>query len=104
MSSPCAPTVAMCTTVRGGWLNPSFFGLYVLLIDKIKTTIHNRVMKTLTRKMALTRGLKKYYTGLPCKQGHLAERWTITSTCCQCTLESNKRGRERDRELLSERG
>ena len=29
-------------------------------------------------------GLVKYFTGKPCKHGHIAERWTGCYGCCQC--------------------
>lgn len=30
-------------------------------------------------------GLKRYYTGVPCKHGHLTERQTSNGTCMKCT-------------------
>lgn len=41
-------------------------------------------MKTITRKEALENKLIKYYTGVPCKHGHVAERSTSTGTCVEC--------------------
>jgi hypothetical protein len=32
-------------------------------------------------------GEPKYMTGKPCKHGHISPRWTMTGTCCQCTIE-----------------
>jgi RecJ-like exonuclease len=37
-----------------------------------------------TRQQAIDAGLKRYYTGLPCKRGHVAERFTSTSGCLEC--------------------
>lgn len=48
----------------------------------------------LTRKDAKVRGLKRYFSGRPCKNGHIAERWTNSGSCAECTLE---RSRSRDR-------
>lgn len=31
-------------------------------------------------------GIKKYFTGKPCKQGHLAERSTSNGTCIECAI------------------
>jgi len=33
-------------------------------------------------------GLIKYYTGKPCKKGHIAERYTKSGTCVECLKES----------------
>jgi hypothetical protein len=40
-------------------------------------------MKIITRKEALAQGLKRYFTGKPCKWGHVAERNT-DSDCITC--------------------
>jgi len=34
---------------------------------------------------ARERGLKRYFSGRPCKHGHLAERLTVNGTCVECT-------------------
>ena len=34
-------------------------------------------------------GLIKYYTGKPCKKGHIAERYTKSGTCLECLKESS---------------
>ena len=44
----------------------------------------------MTRSEAKTSGLRKYYTGLPCKRGHFAERNTSDGTCVKCRTEINK--------------
>lgn len=41
-------------------------------------------MEIITREEAKNRGLKHYYTGIPCKHGHLCERRTRCSTCLKC--------------------
>jgi hypothetical protein len=45
-------------------------------------------MLLITKKEAITSGLKKYYTGKPCKRGHISERHTSNSMCCQCKKET----------------
>jgi hypothetical protein len=40
-------------------------------------------MKIITRKEALAQGLKRYFTGKPCKRGHVAERST-SAGCYTC--------------------
>ena len=37
-----------------------------------------------TRKEARESGLKRYFTGKPCPQGHLSERYTATAECLEC--------------------
>lgn len=46
----------------------------------------------ISRKDALALGLRRYYTGKPCKHGHVTERYTRKSTCVACAQEE---GRER---------
>jgi hypothetical protein len=38
----------------------------------------------ITRQDAISQGLTRYFTGKPCKRGHLAERYTGNKTCCEC--------------------
>jgi hypothetical protein len=37
-----------------------------------------------TRREAADAGLKRYYTGRPCKRGHDCQRFTTTGVCVQC--------------------
>ncbi len=41
-------------------------------------------MDLITRQEALQQGLKRYYTGVPCKHGHDAERLANRSNCVEC--------------------
>lgn len=36
------------------------------------------------RRDAYTAGLTRYYTGIPCRQGHLAQRYVSTGGCVEC--------------------
>jgi len=38
----------------------------------------------ITRQHANARELKRYFTGKPCKHGHLSEKSTINGRCCEC--------------------
>ncbi len=40
-----------------------------------------------TRKAAIALRQKIYFTGKPCKNGHLSIRNTITAACRQCIIE-----------------
>ena len=41
-------------------------------------------MEHVTREAAKNLGLKRYFTGLPCRNGHVAERWTLGGHCVDC--------------------
>ena len=41
-------------------------------------------MNKISRKEAQSQGLKRYFTGNPCKHGHVSERRVIGHTCCEC--------------------
>lgn len=41
-------------------------------------------MRTITRADAKALGLKRYFTGKPCKHGHVAERVTSSTACVIC--------------------
>ena len=43
----------------------------------------------ISRKQALKRGLGFYFTGNPCKRGHIAERYVSNCTCVQCVREKD---------------
>lgn len=47
-------------------------------------------MKIVTRQEAVEKGLMKYFTGKPCRKGHLAERSTIVGDCTVCTSNRQK--------------
>jgi hypothetical protein len=47
-------------------------------------------MEIIRRKEASARGLTRYFTGKPCRRGHVSDRIVSTLTCCEC-----KRERER---------
>ena len=50
-----------------------------------------------------TRGLKRYFTGEPCKAGHVAERRTAYGTCVECESERRRKRYEENREAVLER-
>lgn len=53
-----------------------------------------------SRKDAKAQGLKFYFTGKPCKRGHIAERYLSTGTCIICNSDNCK---ARDPEKSKER-
>lgn len=44
----------------------------------------------ISRKEAKAQGLPHYYTGKPCKRGHLSERRTDNASCLECRREYQK--------------
>lgn len=46
-------------------------------------------MEILTRADAFEIGSTKYFTGQPCKHGHVAERYTTTCVCTVCHQQAN---------------
>ena len=46
-------------------------------------------MNIVSRKEAIAKGLKRYFTGKPCKHGHLCER-TVSTGCITCSKIKNK--------------
>ncbi len=59
----------------------------------------------LQRKEARKIGADRYFTGNPCKYGHIAERDTRTSNCCECNrlrgLENNKKPGVKEKAKIS---
>lgn len=51
------------------------------------------------RKEAIEKKLLTYFTGKPCKYGHIAERQTISGSCVICAQDHNK-SRSNLRKLL----
>ena len=45
-------------------------------------------MKAIKRKDALAQGLVRYFTGKPCKKGHVDERTSVKGMCCQCQRDT----------------
>lgn len=43
------------------------------------------------RKDAVAKRLIRYYTGKPCKNGHLAERYTKSCVCTICQKEDDEK-------------
>src|SRR6266404_7275523 len=41
-------------------------------------------MKVVTKQEARSRGLARYFTGLPCRWGHVAQRYTKRADCVEC--------------------
>ncbi len=54
-------------------------------------------MSVTNRKQALKMGLRVYFTGKPCKHGHVSPRYINTGQCTACAQqEDSKRLQNRD--------
>lgn len=42
----------------------------------------------ISRKAAFEMGLRRFYTGIPCKHGHVAERFVVNGGCTACVNKS----------------
>ena len=56
----------------------------------------------ITKQQAKELGLKRYFTGLPCKNGHISEILIKTNYCIDCHKESTKIWRKNNKEHLRE--
>lgn len=54
----------------------------------------------ITRSQAIERGLNRYYTGEPCKHGHVEERVTTSATCIVCMRVATAANRNRARAAI----
>lgn len=41
-----------------------------------------------TRRMARSLGMVRFFSGIPCKNGHLTERWSSNNICIQCYVSN----------------
>lgn len=55
-------------------------------------------MKVISRAEAKTKGSKRFFTGIPCKNGHVAERFVSDKSCMACRLERAKKWFDAHRE------
>lgn len=60
--------------------------------------------KVITREEAKARGLKRYFTGVPCPHGHVAERSISNAHCIICRRESARRWETKFPEKAREKG
>ncbi|AUR89805.1 coil containing protein [Vibrio phage 1.133.O._10N.222.51.E4] len=60
-------------------------------------------MEIITKKEAKERGLKRYFTGKPCKHGHVAERTICSGHCCVCGAERVRKYYEQNKGKIAEK-
>jgi hypothetical protein len=54
-------------------------------------------MEITTREMAKRSGLVKYFTGRPCKNGHLRERYVVDGKCLACKEQAEQRAEYKEK-------
>lgn len=59
-------------------------------------------MEVVTLESAISQGLKKYFTGEPCKNGHIAERRVCDRSCHSCRAQKSNENKERSRKWYIE--
>lgn len=57
----------------------------------------------LPRSVSVSRGLPKYFTGLPCAHGHVSARHTKSKICCGCTKRRNAEKHKKHGDAHNER-
>ena len=65
-------------------------------------------MKLISREEAITKGVRRYFTGKPCSKGHIAEQLVYDKRCYKCltmrnTLWLKKQNAEKRKKLHRER-
>jgi hypothetical protein len=61
-------------------------------------------MKIITRAAARAKGLTHYFTGKPCKYGHISERRVAYAACLGCEVDRERRRRKDCPAYLNEKG
>lgn len=56
-----------------------------------------------SREQAIEAGESTFYTGKPCKHGHLTERYTINGTCAECARVKSRATQQRARASIKAR-
>lgn len=56
------------------------------------------------REDAMASGLKRYFTGIPCKNGHLSERFTLSTVCIECATKRSEAWRKANMEAKRRHG
>lgn len=58
------------------------------------------ILHAISRDDAASAGLKRFFTGVPCKFGHIAERYVSGGRCVECMRIKNSQYRDRNSELI----
>jgi len=58
-------------------------------------------MKIISRKEAKEKNISHYFTGIPCKHGHISKRRTSNGTCFECHLKVNAKWRDKNPKYMA---
>lgn len=56
-----------------------------------RENIYPSIIHIIPKQKAKELGMKFYFTGIPCKNGHVSPRWVSSSGCAQCVYERSQR-------------
>ena len=73
------------------------------LVESSETRMTIDSPRIISRDEARALGLKRFFTGKPCKHGHVAERHVASRKCRECHRERTRRYRAADPERARER-
>jgi hypothetical protein len=59
-------------------------------------------MEKISRIRALVEGKKRYFTGIPCKRGHISERYVASYICVECSEVAEKKYIKNNRKKRNE--
>jgi hypothetical protein len=59
-------------------------------------------LQTISRADAKSAGILRFFTGKPCSQGHMAERYVSTESCCQCAAGHRTQYRMNNKAAIAE--
>jgi len=54
-----------------------------------------------TRREAIALRVRQYFTGKPCRKGHISARYTLTALCVQCSKDTQTAVRAKIRAQLN---
>lgn len=60
-------------------------------------------MKIISRNDAISTGLNKYFTGIPCRNGHVSERYSCNTKCVKCVSDQSKLRYDNNQEEMRNR-
>lgn len=59
-------------------------------------------MQKISRSQAISAGLSRYFTGMPCLHGHIDERYTANGVCAECVRVRSRQANAEIRKSLKD--
>ena len=56
----------------------------------------------ISRSEAIAAGVARYFTGVPCKHGHVSERYVASKTCCACGNQTANAAKAKNRQKYTQ--